>query len=65
MWWGGDDFGTLSVRRNEFELRFHGSAANPEKHNEPYLRRFRISGNSAAPLAIVGGRRDAVWSRPR
>jgi hypothetical protein len=46
IWWGGEDFGQLTVGRNEFELRFHAESIDTGVHNRVWIRHFEIVGDS-------------------
>ncbi|HEU0154664.1 MAG TPA: hypothetical protein VFQ82_01235, partial [Stellaceae bacterium] len=46
IYWGNEDYGTLTVRRNEFDLRFHGPSIDPVVHNRVWNRRYRVAGDS-------------------
>jgi len=45
LWRGDDDYGTLSVGRSGFELRFHAYRIDTGVHNRVWIRRFRIDGD--------------------
>jgi hypothetical protein len=49
MWWGGDDFGSVSADARGFSLRYHGASKNPDALDVPYVRRFHVSGNNVSP----------------
>lgn len=58
LWWGGEDFGRLSVDARHFELRFHAASLDSGVHNREFIRRYDLGG--AAPRRVA-----PVASEPR
>jgi hypothetical protein len=61
IWWGNDDLGQLTARRNDFEIRFHSHSIDTGVHNRVWIRHFSIDGNSVRripPFAL--SQRDFV-----
>jgi hypothetical protein len=55
MWWGNDDYGKVTVGRNEFELRFHSSSIDGGVHNRVFIRHYSVMGNTVRrtqPVAV-------------
>lgn len=55
MWWGSEDFGTLSVDTNKFDLRFHAASIDGGVHNRVWVRDFSVSGDTVrriGPIAV-------------
>jgi hypothetical protein len=46
MWWGGEDFGTLTAGPAELDVRFHGTSIDDGVHNRLWIRHFRVVGNT-------------------
>lgn len=51
LWWGGEDFGRLSVDARHFELRFHAASLDSGVHNREFVRRYDLGG--AVPRRVV------------
>jgi hypothetical protein len=49
MWWGGDDFGSVSADAGGFTLRYHSAGKNADDLDVPYVRRFHVSGYRVSP----------------
>jgi hypothetical protein len=78
IWWGGEDFGRLSVDKDEFDLRFHAGSIDLGINNRVWVRHFAVEGDEVRrtpPIAVSP--RDFVdewivspwdlaspWSRP-
>jgi hypothetical protein len=45
IWWGNEDFGIVSARQNDFEVRFHAGSINTGVHNRLFIRHFGIEGD--------------------
>lgn len=79
MWWGNEDFGSLVVWRNDFDLRFHSNSIDSGVHNRVWIRHYTITDDMVKrvqPVAvsprdfvdewIISSWRDAsAWSSPR
>jgi hypothetical protein len=55
IWWGGEDFGQLSVGEKEFELRFHAESIDADIHNRVWVRHFAVEDDEVrrvAPIAV-------------
>lgn len=46
MWWGGEDFGTLSVTANSAELVYTDRSIDGGVHSRPHIRHYEISGDT-------------------
>lgn len=44
LWWGGEDFGRISLDARHFELRFHAASLDSGVHNREFVRRYDLSG---------------------
>jgi len=53
IWWGSDDFGTLTANRNDFDVRFHAESIDTGVHNRVWVRHFRIDDNSIRRIPPV------------
>lgn len=61
IWWGGDDYGTLVVDRDQFDLRFHAESIDAGVHNRTWVRHYRIKSDTivksqpvaASPMGFV------------
>lgn len=56
LWWGGEDFGRLSVDARHFELRFHAASIDSGVHSREFIRRYDLSGakpRRVAPIAAT------------
>ncbi len=55
MWWGNEDFGSLSVNAKDFDVRFHSASIHGGVHNRVWIRHFAISGDTVTrvqPIAV-------------
>ncbi|MGO9589338.1 MAG: GspH/FimT family protein [Candidatus Acidiferrales bacterium] len=55
MWWGNDDFGTLIVQKDEFDLRFHSASIDAGIHNRVWIRHYSVIGDAVRrnqPVAV-------------
>jgi hypothetical protein len=55
MWWGNDDYGSLSVESQKFDLKFHSASIDGGVHNRVWVRDFSVIGNTVhriPPLAV-------------
>jgi len=55
MWWGNEDYGTVTVGRNEFDLRFHSSSIDAGVHNRVFIRHYAVMGDTVRrtqPVAV-------------
>jgi len=55
MWWGNEDYGTLTVQKNEFDLRFHSASLDAGVHNRIFVRHFSVTGDTVRrtqPVAV-------------
>jgi hypothetical protein len=55
IWWGGEDFGQLSVGEKEFDLRFQAESIDPGIHSRVWVRHFAVEGDEVrrvAPIAL-------------
>ncbi|MGH6882756.1 MAG: hypothetical protein ACREFM_17685, partial [Hypericibacter sp.] len=53
IWWGGEDFGQLSVGMKEFDLRFHAESIDPGIHNRLWVRHFAVEGDQVSRVAPI------------
>lgn len=53
IWWGNEDLGTLTVGREEFDLRFHAGSIDLGIHNRVWVRRFSVIGNAVQRIPPV------------
>jgi hypothetical protein len=53
MWWGSDDFGSLEVQADKFDLRFHSSSIDGGVHNRVFIRDFRVLGDKVRRIPPV------------
>jgi hypothetical protein len=58
IWWGGEDFGRLSVDIHGFDLRFHAESIDPARHSREWVRDFSVVGDTVTrtPLIALGPR---------
>lgn len=55
IWWGGEDFGALTVGRGDFDLRFHAGSIDLGIHSRVWIRHFTIVGDRVRrvpPVAV-------------
>lgn len=55
MWWGNEDFGTLTVQKDAFDLRFHSASIDGGVHNRVWIRHYSVIGDVARrtqPVAV-------------
>jgi hypothetical protein len=55
MWWGNEDYGKVTVGRNEFDLRFHSSSIDAGVHNRVFIRHYSVMGDTVRrtqPVAV-------------
>ena len=56
MWWGDEDFGTVTAGKDGFEVRFTGSSIDSGVHHRAWIRHFTIFRDDAVtrvdPLAL-------------
>jgi len=55
MWWGNEDFGTLTANANDFDVRFHSTSIDGGVHNRVWIRHFTVSGDTVTrvqPVAV-------------
>jgi len=55
MWWGNDDFGTLIVQKDAFDLRFHSASIDAGIHNRVWIRHYSVIGDGVRrvqPVAV-------------
>jgi hypothetical protein len=55
MWWGNEDFGTLTVEKDDFDLRFHSSSIDGGVHNRVWIRHYSVVGDTVQrtqPVAV-------------
>lgn len=61
IWWGGEDFGRLSVERDSFDLRFHADSIDLGIHSRLWIRHFSVEGDQVRRTApIAASPRDFV-----
>jgi hypothetical protein len=53
IWWGSDDFGTLTANKNDFDIRFHAESIDTGVHNRVWVRHFRIEGDTIERIPPV------------
>jgi len=53
MWWGNEDFGTLTVHKDAFDLRFHSASIDVGVHNRVWIRRYSIVGEAVRRIQPV------------
>ncbi len=53
IWWGSDDFGTVTADRNDFAVRFHAESIDTGVHNRVWVRHFRIDDNGIRRIPPV------------
>jgi hypothetical protein len=53
MWWGNDDFGTLIVQKDAFDLRFHSASIDGGIHNRVWIRHYSVIGDAVRRLQPV------------
>lgn len=53
LWWGGEDFGRLSVDARHFELRFHAASIDSGVHSREFIRRYDLGGAKPRRVAPV------------
>jgi hypothetical protein len=46
IWWGSEDFGTLTVRKRAFDLRFHSTSIDPGAVSQVRIRRYSVVGDA-------------------
>lgn len=55
MWWGNEDYGTLTVQKDAFDLRFHSASLDTGVHNRVFIRHFLVVGDAVRrtqPVAV-------------
>lgn len=55
MWWGNEDYGTLTVQTDAFDLRFHSASLDAGVHNRVFIRHFSVIGDAVRrtqPVAV-------------
>jgi len=55
MWWGNEDYGTLTVQKDAFDLRFHSASLDTGVHNRVFIRHFSVIGDEVRrtqPVAV-------------
>lgn len=55
MWWGNEDYGTLTVQKDAFDLRFHSASLDGGVHNRVFIRHFSVIGDTVRrtqPVAV-------------
>ncbi len=45
MWWGAEDFGSLTVETDAFDLRFHSWSIDSDVHNRVWIRHYSVVGD--------------------
>ena len=61
MWWGGDDFGEITVEPDAFELRYTAESIDAGLHSRTHVRHYAVRGDTVertAPVALAA--RDFV-----
>jgi hypothetical protein len=53
IWWGGEDFGRLSVGVQDFDLRFHAESIDPGRHNREWIRDFSVTGDQVRRMPMI------------
>jgi hypothetical protein len=56
MWWGSEEFGSLTVDKGAFELRFHSGSIDQGVHNRVWIRRYVVGRDTvrrAQPVAAT------------
>jgi hypothetical protein len=56
MWWGSDDFGSLTVETETFDLRFHSQSIDGGVHNRVWIRHYSVMGDAVKrtqPVAVT------------
>lgn len=53
MWWGNEDFGTLAVQQDAFDLRFHSASIDAGVHNRVWVRHYSVIGNAVRRIQPV------------
>lgn len=53
IWWGNDDYGNVTVGRNEFDLRFHSSSIDGGGHNRVFIRHYSVVGDTLRRIQPV------------
>ncbi len=46
MWWGNEDYGSLTIEKNAFDLRFHSASIDVGVHNRVFIRHFSVIGDT-------------------
>ena len=55
MWWGNEDYGSLTVQKQAFDLRFHSASIDAGVHNRVWIRHFSVIGDAVGrtqPVAV-------------
>jgi hypothetical protein len=55
MWFGNEDFGSLTVQKNAFDLRFHSYSIDTGVHNRVWIRHYSVIGDTVhriQPVAV-------------
>lgn len=53
MWWGNEDFGTLAVQKEAFDLRFHSTSIDGGVHNRVWVRHYSVIGDAVRRIQPV------------
>jgi hypothetical protein len=53
MWWGNEDYGTLAVQRDAFDLRFHSDSIDSGVHNRVWIRHYSVIGDAVVRIQPV------------
>jgi hypothetical protein len=53
VWWGGEDYGRLTLGASDFEIRFHSGSVDSGRHNREWVRHFALKGDTAVRVAPV------------
>jgi hypothetical protein len=61
IWFGNDDYGSLTVNAKDFDVRFHSASIDGGLHNRVWIRHFAISGDTITRVQpVAASPRDFV-----
>jgi hypothetical protein len=61
IWFGNDDYGSLTVNAKDFDVRFHSASLDAGVHNRLWIRHFSISGDTVTRVQpVAASPRDFV-----
>jgi hypothetical protein len=55
MWYGNDDFGSMTVQKDAFDLRFHSNSIDSGVHNRVWIRHYSVIDDTVhrtQPIAV-------------